>query len=941
MVRWSWFIAVFIAAIVILPVGCREKKTSGGYKFKQNVVEVDKLDDVKLVGIAGNEYTFSAPSPPAKVGDVIVGSEGQGYIRSVTDVIDNQDGTYTLITEQASLEHVIQEGEVEADFGEQTQPCCLTTSFSHSYHSCFSMDGSITTDLSLKPHLVIHYGWTGLHYFKFSVKGKISFRLAATVSISKHFSKDFEWRIPGLKYKIPGTIAGIPVVVTIKVLLCADVEARAAASVTTSYETSWSINAGVRYKHGSWKSFHHRRHTSDYESPSFDASASLSVRVYPKFIVKVAIAGVAGPAFHLSPYLEFDLTGKYPSSYHWALLLGLHGEMHVFVKIFCFTLADESFDLFDWSKVLKRGGSHHSTQFATMSLPDGRPGEIYSKLLFVQGGSPPYSFALSSGSLPSGLKLAQNGALFGVPTKSGSFSFEVTVTDSQGNSTSQNFTLEIVVTASGVCIPTESLPNAVQGQQYAACVCASGGQTPFFWEVVDGSLPPGTTAEQFGSDLWISGTPTTVGSYTFTVEVIDSSNPYQTATKEITIVVDANPGLQIKTSSLPVAIEGERYFAMLNATGGTPPYTWIFCGLPQGLDYNPTTGEIYGDVQSGLSGVYSLSVIVTDAKYKFASAQIDLTVRKQTGCTYYVSGNGDDSNSGLSWSEAFATISHALSIAQDGDTIVVADGTYCEHDLDFAGKRIHLKSQGGAANCVIDCQGAGRAFYFHSGETANSIVEGFTILNGDVTSVNGEGGAICCDFGSPTIRGCVFSGNAAARGGAINCEGSSPIIVNCLFYDNSATLGGAIYCCDYSSPTVTNCTFNGNGANDYGGAVACYSNSSPTLNNCVLWSDSAGSGGNEIHIYDDPSNPSYATLNYCCVDSTGYGGKTGNITENNCIHQDPQFVDAANGDLHLQSGSPCIDAGDNGYVPSGVTEDLDGNPRIVNGTVDIGAYEKQ
>lgn len=941
MVRWSWFIAVFIAAIVILPVGCREKKTSGGYKFKQNVVEVDKLDDVKLVGIAGNEYTFSAPSPPAKVGDVIVGSEGQGYIRSVTDVIDNQDGTYTLITEQASLEHVIQEGEVEADFGEQTQPCCLTTSFSHSYHSCFSMDGSITTDLSLKPHLVIHYGWTGLHYFKFSVKGKISFRLAATVSISKHFSKDFEWRIPGLKYKIPGTIAGIPVVVTIKVLLCADVEARAAASVTTSYETSWSINAGVRYKHGSWKSFHHRRHTSDYESPSFDASASLSVRVYPKFIVKVAIAGVAGPAFHLSPYLEFDLTGKYPSSYHWALLLGLHGEMHVFVKIFCFTLADESFDLFDWSKVLKRGGSHHSTQFATMSLPDGRPGEIYSKLLFVQGGSPPYSFALSSGSLPSGLKLAQNGALFGVPTKSGSFSFEVTVTDSQGNSTSQNFTLEIVVTASGVYIPTESLPNAVQGQQYAACVCASGGQTPFFWEVVDGSLPPGTTAEQFGSDLWISGTPTTVGSYTFTVEVIDSSNPYQTATKEITIVVDANPGLQIKTSSLPVAIEGERYFAMLNATGGTPPYTWIFCGLPQGLDYNPTTGEIYGDVQSGLSGVYSLSVIVTDAKYKFASAQIDLTVRKQTGCTYYVSGNGDDSNSGLSWSEAFATISHALSIAQDGDTIVVADGTYCEHDLDFAGKRIHLKSQGGAANCVIDCQGAGRAFYFHSGETANSIVEGFTILNGDVTSVNGEGGAICCDFGSPTIRGCVFSGNAAALGGAINCEGSSPIIVNCLFYDNSATLGGAIYCCDYSSPTVTNCTFNGNGANDYGGAVACYSNSSPTLNNCVLWSDSAGSGGNEIHIYDDPSNPSYATLNYCCVDSTGYGGKTGNITENNCIHQDPQFVDAANGDLHLQSGSPCIDAGDNGYVPSGVTEDLDGNPRIVNGTVDIGAYEKQ
>ncbi|RKY13364.1 MAG: hypothetical protein DRP82_05480, partial [Planctomycetota bacterium] len=65
------------------------------------------------------------------------------------------------------------------------------------------------------------------------------------------------------------------------------------------------------------------------------------------------------------------------------------------------------------------------------------------------------------------------------------------------------------------------------------------------------------------------------------------------------------------------------------------------------------------------------------------------------------------------------------------------------------------------------------------------------------------------------------------------------------------------------------------------------------------------------------------------------------IVESNCIHSDPQFVDAANGDYHLKDTSPCIDAGDNSLVPSGVDKDLDGNPRIVNGTVDIGAYEYQ
>ena len=119
-----------------------------------------------------------------------------------------------------------------------------------------------------------------------------------------------------------------------------------------------------------------------------------------------------------------------------------------------------------------------------------------------------------------------------------------------------------------------------------------------------------------------------------------------------------------------------------------------------------------------------------------------------------------------------------------------------------------------------------------------------------------------------------------------------------------------------------------------GGAVYCLDSSSPTISNSILWNNS-GPGGNEIRIYYYSS----ATLNNSDVTPDGYGGEIGNITENSCIHLNPLFVDEGNGDYHLASNSPCRDQGNNSFVPPGVTTDLDGNPRIQNGTVDIGAYE--
>ena len=140
-------------------------------------------------------------------------------------------------------------------------------------------------------------------------------------------------------------------------------------------------------------------------------------------------------------------------------------------------------------------------------------------------------------------------------------------------------------------------------------------------------------------------------------------------------------------------------------------------------------------------------------------------------------------------------------------------------------------------------------------------------------------------------------------------------LYNCTLIGNSDRShdkgggGGAEY------STLYNCTLTGNSAWSSGGGAY-----GGTLYNCIVYYNTAPNG----------SNFSGGTLNYCCT--TPDPGGMGNIIA------EPQFVNT-NGDYHLASDSPCINAGNNAYAQG--TTDLDGNPRIVNGTVDMGAYEYQ
>ena len=298
--------------------------------------------------------------------------------------------------------------------------------------------------------------------------------------------------------------------------------------------------------------------------------------------------------------------------------------------------------------------------------------------------------------------------------------------------------------------------------------------------------------------------------------------------------------------------------------------------------------------------------------------------------------------------EEYKTIQEAIYAAGDHDEIIVGPGTYtCEDTGSWietvihpGGKRLWIHSSDGPELTVIDIRDDSAGLLVYSGETTETLIEGFTFsssgqnwsynaycfwssptirdciisnsnyvgmdvswgsptitnctfLNNNNGYGNG-GGMILRGAGTPTVANCSFEGNSAYQGGGISIEGDGysqsflPVISNCTFSNNSATAqygGGGLYASggtsDGSRLTLTDCTFENNAAGGWGGGTSI-SNWDMTMTNCSFTNNTSLSYGGGIFFYPDINSNDYSFIDNCIVknNNANSGGGIGTLMWN-------------------------------------------------------------
>ena len=440
--------------------------------------------------------------------------------------------------------------------------------------------------------------------------------------------------------------------------------------------------------------------------------------------------------------------------------------------------------------------------------------------------------------------------------------YSITVTDALGN-----------VASDSVVLTVNPLPVVDLGADIIAC----DGD----FVIIEPNLS--------GSFLWSNGStmnhiPVTI-SGTYSLTLTDGNGCSNSDEINVTFnplpVVNLGPDLNLPSGSTTT----------LDAGTGFTSFTW-------------STGATTQTISTSASGTYSVSV--TDSNGCSNSDEIVVNIGGvSTSGAYWVATTGSDITGTGAESNPFATIQHAVDQCVDLDTVIVKDGTYsgtgnCEVSIDSLD--IVIRSENGPDNCIINGVGTFPYSYAFSiaGESTNlNKIMGFTIQN--FTDYG-----ILINKASPHITNCILKSNdtGVASFGGYQGAPITPIISYCLILDNPFS-GISLF--DNGHPTVFNNTIVGNG-----NGINCFHVVATVYNNIIV--------ANITGILRDIFGTTVINNTYNNVwnNTTNYQDLTAGTGS---ISIDPLFI--GSGDYHLQSTSPCINAGDSTtYDPDGSIADM-------------------
>lgn len=312
---------------------------------------------------------------------------------------------------------------------------------------------------------------------------------------------------------------------------------------------------------------------------------------------------------------------------------------------------------------------------ASATFVVGSPGSVG----FTSTGVPTPQLS-AAGGLPAGVTFVDNGdgtaTLAGTPQAGTANTYPLTITAANGNAPNAtlNFTLTVI---NPLAITTTTLPHGIVSVPYAASLTATGGTTPYTWTLASGSLPNGLSLASNGS---ISGTPTgPPGSSTFTVTVTDSTNPIQTASKALTIVVDAAPTISGPASA--TFVTGTPGSVGFTSTGSPTPTLSATGTLPAGVtftDHGDGTGTLGGTAAAGSQGVYPLTIKAANGVGSDATLSFTLTVvapvvitttslpEGTVGSPYVAGLTANGGTPPYTWSLASGSLPAGLTLAPNG-----------------------------------------------------------------------------------------------------------------------------------------------------------------------------------------------------------------------------------------------------------------------------------